>query len=79
MEAGSKLILFSDGITERRDDSGEMMGREGLAELAKGSRNSPPFLFVRALLQKVPDHGRQPMRDDATAIVLDLDERYERS
>lgn len=63
-------MLFSDGLTERRDNADVMLGKEGLLELAESLRESTPLSFVRGLLEEIMGHGEMPLRDDATTLVL---------
>lgn len=70
LEPGSTLVLFSDGLTERRDNADMMLGKEGLLELAESLRGSTLLSFVRGLLEEILGHGETPLRDDATTLVL---------
>lgn len=38
LEAGDRLVLFSDGVAEQRNESGEMMGMERVEEALTGSK-----------------------------------------
>lgn len=72
LEAGSRLLLYSDGITERRDDAGQMLGEEGLVILVEKARELDPLPFVHDLLRQVAERGSASLGDDATVIVVDL-------
>jgi phosphoserine phosphatase RsbU/P len=71
---GDLLLLYTDGITESCDPSGEQLGQEGLVSLARELPVAPPegpVEFGRALLAKVRQfRGGGPQMDDETLVVL---------
>jgi len=71
LEPGCKLLFYSDGLTERRTASGEMIGEEGLAELVERSRGLSPMPFVHNLLAEVKAGGEGELADDATAVMVE--------
>lgn len=72
LEPGSKLLFYSDGITERRNGSGEMLEEEGLVRLIEDSRSLDLLPFAHHLLKKISDRSEKPLKDDATAMILSL-------
>lgn len=68
------LLLYTDGITESRNESGEELGREGLLGLVRELPVDPvegPVSFGHALvagLKKFQGNARQ--RDDETLVVI---------
>jgi serine phosphatase RsbU (regulator of sigma subunit) len=72
LQAGSRLLLYSDGITERRDDAGQMLGEEGLVILVEKARELDPLPFVHDLLRQVAERSSAPLGDDATTVIVDL-------
>lgn len=73
LRPGSRLLLFSDGITERGDGAERMMGVEGLARFARENQGLGVLAFVRGLLGTVRGYADKPITDDATVVLLDLD------
>jgi len=71
---GDLLLLYTDGVTESRNQSGEELGLEGLMELVCGLPvNSPegPEAFGRALVEKLKEfRGSGPQRDDETLVLI---------
>ena len=65
-----RLLLYSDGVSERRTTDGGRLGETGLrtalAEL--GTRSAA--MTVRGLQDAVIDASREPLRDDATMLVI---------
>ncbi len=72
LRPGSRLLLYSDGIIERRDDAGRMLGEEGLLSLVENIRDLAPLPFIHELLKRVVSYGEESLGDDATAVILDL-------
>jgi phosphoserine phosphatase RsbU/P len=72
-EPGDRVLLYTDGITEARDVSGEFFGLDRLVELAEqvSAVDVPPAEVVRRLSHAVLAHQPGPPRDDATLIVLE--------
>ena len=67
---GDRLVLYTDGITEARDQHGEEFGEERLVALASKHRGcSAPALQAR-LIDAVASFTGGTFQDDATLIVL---------
>lgn len=65
------LVLYTDGITETRNETGKELGTKGLLELACLTPPEEPVEFGRALLARVQGfRGPAPHRDDETLVVL---------
>jgi sigma-B regulation protein RsbU (phosphoserine phosphatase) len=71
---GDTLLLYTDGITESRNESGEELGHEGLLALV---RDLPvdllkgPVAFGQALVSRLKRfQGSGPQRDDETLLLL---------
>jgi sigma-B regulation protein RsbU (phosphoserine phosphatase) len=71
---GDMLLLYTDGITESRNESGEELGAEGLLAIAHELTVSPlegPVAFGHALVARLREYrGRGPQRDDETLVVI---------
>jgi len=71
LEADDRLILYTDGITEARDASGEEYGEARLAELALGMGELGAAESLAAIVADVDRFvGGAPQHDDLTAVVL---------
>jgi serine phosphatase RsbU (regulator of sigma subunit) len=70
VEPGDRLLLYSDGVSERRTIDGGRVGENGLrAMLAEVGRRSAAAT-VRGLQDAVLNASPEPLRDDATLLVI---------
>jgi phosphoserine phosphatase RsbU/P len=73
--AGGSLYLYSDGVTEARDASGEMQGDTGLLRLIETHIKAKPGARLQAIAQDVrtasPGGATAELRDDLTLLVLE--------
>jgi phosphoserine phosphatase RsbU/P len=71
---GDRLVLFTDGLTEARSPAGEEFGEERLLTAALENRGcSAPSLQAR-LADAVASFTEGRLQDDATLIVLGVDQ-----
>ncbi len=65
------LVVYSDGIPEAMNTSGEQFSEERLTEFLIKNRGLPPKELLNNLVQKVREHaGVQPQSDDMTIVVI---------
>jgi phosphoserine phosphatase RsbU/P len=71
---GDLLLLYTDGITESRNQSGEELGLQGLLALVSGLQvdsREGPVAFGHALAGELERfRGGGPRRDDETLVLL---------
>jgi serine phosphatase RsbU (regulator of sigma subunit) len=67
---GDRLLLYSDGLTERRTADGSRIGETGLRSILANSGTSSAALTVRKLQDAVLAASGDPLRDDATLLVI---------
>ena len=69
MQKGDILVLYTDGVIEAFDDSGEEFGEERLIEtLCSYSSLSAP-LIAKAIVDQVAKFGGREQYDDITVVV----------
>ena len=71
LEAGDRMALVSDGITEAGPPDGDDFGRRRLARLLLDARDSAPVEVVRLVTKAVMEHRGTDLRDDATILCVD--------
>ena len=68
------LLLFTDGVTERRNESDDEFGESRLIDLAHGARGSCAQEMLRTLGASIKEFGGQAvLQDDLTIVVLKRD------
>ncbi len=71
VEPGSRIILFTDGVTESRNIEGEEWGMERLRHWLAHTPEAPPAKLGEALLSEVTlFRGAAPVPDDITFVLL---------
>jgi serine phosphatase RsbU (regulator of sigma subunit) len=74
MGPGDVLVLYSDGVTEARDDSDEEFGEERLVAFLEKHRDLDPEVLVESLIRTVHEFSRDGKPgDDVTVAVIRRD------
>lgn len=75
LEAGDSVFLFSDGITEARNASGEIFGLDRLREFIEEHKELEPAALVEAIRGAVVSYcGSDHLADDVTMVAVRVDE-----
>ncbi len=72
LEAGDRLVYYTDGITETMNELGEELGVPGLIQFALHAQNENLFILADNILKKVTDFRHGPITDDKTLIVAEI-------
>lgn len=70
LSRGDRLLLFTDGITEASQPDGQEFGQENIAALAKANSSTSASELNRRLLDKVAEFCGGQFHDDATLLVV---------
>jgi serine phosphatase RsbU (regulator of sigma subunit) len=72
LEAGDRVVFYTDGVTEARSPGGEEFGVERLGDFVAraAAAHEPAAETVRRLILMVQAHESGNLRDDATVVVL---------
>jgi serine phosphatase RsbU (regulator of sigma subunit) len=70
VEPGDRLLLYSDGVTERRADDGGRIGEDGLRAFLSELGPRSAAMTVRGLQDAVLAAASAPLRDDATMLLM---------
>lgn len=67
---GERLVLYSDGVTERRTRNHGFFGVSGITEVLSGLQHLSAAAVARAVQDAVIAASPAPLRDDATLLIL---------
>ena len=70
LQSGERLILVTDGITERKTEGGGTFGVDGIRSALADVDNPTAAATAMTILQAVTDCWREPLEDDGTVAVL---------
>jgi serine phosphatase RsbU (regulator of sigma subunit) len=70
LQPGERLILLTDGITERHTEDGGKFGLEGLRRALERAENPTAAATAMAIQRAVTDCWSEPLEDDATVVVI---------
>jgi serine phosphatase RsbU (regulator of sigma subunit) len=73
LASGERLILVTNGVTERRTEGGGRFGSDGIRRALANVENPTAAVTAMAILQAVADSWREPLEDDAAVVVLSVD------
>ncbi len=73
LHPGERLILLTDGITQRRMEDGGTFGVEGLRDALERADNPTAASTAMAIQQAVTDCWREPLEDDGTVVVMAIE------
>lgn len=74
-QAGDLLLLFSDGVTEARNQQGDPFGSDRLEEYVRANRDLAPEALVAVIRKAVRDFtGTDRLRDDLTSVAVRMEE-----
>jgi hypothetical protein len=73
LEPGDRLLLYTDGVTEAYDHSGDRFGVHRLVDLTErcAAADLPGPETLRRLARSVSEHQAGPPRDDATLVLFE--------
>ena len=70
---GDMIVLYSDGLSEARDEHGDLFGLSGISAIVAKHRHRTPNEVATALIKAVCEHSdRDSPEDDQMAIVIQL-------
>lgn len=73
LRPGDRLLLFTDGVTEATDASGEEFGEERLAEAFRAAGEAAARQLLMQLVEAFSVHSGESMQDDATLVLVGVE------
>ena len=71
LDTGDILIIYTDGVTEARDEDGKEFGEDRLLALVSQSSEERAALTLAAIMRKLDEFvGGAPQHDDITCFVV---------
>lgn len=72
LQPGDRLLFYTDGFIEARNDDGEMFGLDRLVDVAERhvTQGLPAPETLRRLVHHLLDYHEHPLQDDATAMLM---------
>ena len=77
LTAGDRLVLFTDGVTEAMNPQGEEFGEERLLALMTADPELGAAELQERILHAVTEFSSGDLQDDATLIVVAVNESAE--
>jgi Stage II sporulation protein E (SpoIIE) len=73
VKPGQRILLYTDGVTERRDSARNEFGTENISRTLRACAHATVAGTVRALQDAVLEFSSRPLRDDATILLVGTD------
>lgn len=72
MRSGDRLLVYTDGLTESFNSEGDMLGIEGLAEIAQDAFRLPLVQMKQEILDRVSAWSGRPASDDVSLVLVEI-------
>ncbi len=73
LHPGQRLILVTDGITERRMEGGGRFGVDGIVQALHRAQSATAAATALAIQEAITDCWREPLEDDGTIVVMTIE------
>jgi sigma-B regulation protein RsbU (phosphoserine phosphatase) len=72
VEPGDRVLIYTDGLTENFNSAQEMLGTEGLREIARAAADQPLAEMKRQILEQVAAWRSGPATDDVSMVLVEI-------
>ena len=72
LEAGDRIVLYTDGITDVFNSSGEMLGVEGVQKIVRETSLLPFKQMKQGILDLVAEWRDGPATDDVSLVLVEV-------
>jgi sigma-B regulation protein RsbU (phosphoserine phosphatase) len=76
LEAGDRMVMYTDGILEASNPAGDFFGQEALCDLLKRTRDLSPAMAADSVVSSVREWSEKP-DDDLTVLICDYTPRID--
>jgi sigma-B regulation protein RsbU (phosphoserine phosphatase) len=73
LQPGDRILMYTDGITENLNPSGEEFGEDRLAELVVSFKCNDAAGHTQALIEAADDFSKGNFEDDMTVVAVTVD------
>jgi phosphoserine phosphatase RsbU/P len=72
VEAGDRLVMYTDGLTENFDAQNEMLGVEGLSDIVRETSTLPLPEMKEKVLEGIAQFRYGPPADDMSLVLVEI-------
>lgn len=72
LDPGDRVVLYTDGITDVFNSSGEMLGVEGVQKIVRETSELPFGEMKKAILNRVAEWREGPSTDDVSLVLVEV-------
>jgi serine phosphatase RsbU (regulator of sigma subunit) len=72
LEAGDRIVLYTDGITDVFNSSGDMLGVEGVQKIVRETSLLPFKQMKQGILDLVAEWRDGPATDDVSLVLVEV-------
>ena len=72
LQAGDRVMLYTDGFTDNFNSRREMLGVKGLAEISREASGLPLSEMKQRILERVASWREGPAVDDMSLILVEV-------
>ncbi|MFA5927883.1 MAG: PP2C family protein-serine/threonine phosphatase [Candidatus Margulisiibacteriota bacterium] len=70
MQSGDLLVLYTDGVTETKDQTGQLYGSERLQQAINEANSVEPSVLIEKVFKSLSGFSADSQEDDRTLLVL---------
>ena len=72
VDAGDRIVLYTDGITDVFNSRGEMLGVEGVQKIVRETSRLPFHEMKKGILDSVAQWREGPPTDDVSLVLVEV-------
>ena len=72
LQAGDRVVIYTDGFTESFNAARDMLGVEGLSDIVRETSKLPLAEMKREIVARVAAYRDGPAEDDMSLVVIEV-------